>query len=304
MELITRSFQEQCLAFPDRVDAVLSTITTVEEAKDMLDKAAAMSAYAERLKAGIEIERPISLGVLKIKAKIGELMPAKSPGERGQGRGKKESSKEALPDLDFTKPTIAAYRKLAANQDRLQEYYESIDDVPTQTDFLRHVAGAHVDKNSGENEWYTPEPYIAAARQVMGGIDLDPASSADANMVVQSAAFFDEDANGLDKQWSGRVWMNPPYAQPLVSHFCNKLANDFAAGDVTQACVLVNNATETKWFQNLASHASSICFPSGRVKFWEPSGKPSAPLQGQAVLYLGDKAKAFKKSFSAFGVTL
>lgn len=33
--------------------------------------------------------------------------------------------------------TIAAYRKLGANKGKLEKYYKSIDDVPTQTDFIR-----------------------------------------------------------------------------------------------------------------------------------------------------------------------
>ena len=81
-ELITKSFATQCLAFPTKVDQLLAEIDSVSGAKELLDKAAAMQHYAERLKAGVKVERPIALGVLKIKAKLGELMPAEK-GEPG-----------------------------------------------------------------------------------------------------------------------------------------------------------------------------------------------------------------------------
>lgn len=166
-----------------------------------------------------------------------------------------------------------------------------------------NLGGAHVGENSGENEWYTPKEYIDAAVLVMGSIDLDPASTLVANKVIGAAEYYSEKHDGLNQEWSGRVWMNPPYAQPLMSQFAEKLAASVESGDVTEACVLVNNATETKWFQRLASQSSAICFPAGRVKFWHPE-RESAPLQGQAVLYCGSNAKKFCREFQSFGFVM
>lgn len=299
VELITKSFANQCLAFPNRVDQVLATISTVEEAKELLDKGAAMATYAARLRAGIEVERPISFGVLKIKTKLGELLPAKPPSITGAMKGKKGSRSTQPP---FSKECIAAYRKMAKNKHKLDDYYEATEDVPTQGDFIRYATGAKVSNNSGENEWYTPTEYIEAARQVMGSIDFDPASTVLANTIVKAEKFCSAADDGLSKKWRGNVWMNPPYAQPLVSQFCEKLVGSFTAGDVKRAIVLVNNATETQWFQTVAEQASAICFPRGRVKFWSPD-KVSAPLQGQAVLYLNQSKEvdAFEQFFKEFG---
>lgn len=178
---------------------------------------------------------------------------------------------------------------------------KSLPDNPTTEEKEEAKKHVHVSQNSGENEWYTPPEYLDAAKMVMGGIDLDPASCEIANANVQADTFFSKEDDGLSKAWSGNVWMNPPYAQPLIQQFSEKVSVEFDAGNIEQAIVLVNNATETKWFQTMAAESTAVCFPKGRVKFLDPSGAPGAPLQGQAILYFGEKIQAFTEQFSQFG---
>jgi ParB family chromosome partitioning protein len=163
----------------------------------------------------------------------------------------------------------------------------------------------HVSKNSGNNEWYTPPWVIELARSSMGDIDTDPASCATANLIVGATTYFTAKQDGLKQKWSGRVWLNPPYSQGLVGHFVEALATKFGSDEIDQACVLVNNATETEWFHRLMDVASAVCFPRGRIKFQNESGlKRNSPLQGQAILYLGRDAELFTAAFESIGRVL
>lgn len=167
---------------------------------------------------------------------------------------------------------------------------------------IANKKSAHVAHNSGNNEWYTPAPIVEAARRVMGAIDCDPASSARANGTVQATRFYTEAENGLDKPWGERVWMNPPYAQPLIGQFVGGLLTRLELGEVLQACVLVNNGTDTEWGQDLLRASEAVCFPKGRIRFIDAEGQPSgAPLQGQMVCYAGSDSESFAEVFADLG---
>jgi len=182
----------------------------------------------------------------------------------------------------------------------IAENNESVKDVMREA-----VKKAHVANNSGNNEWYTPAKHIELARLVMGGIDTDPATSEIANRTVKAAKIFTADDDGRAQVWSGRVWMNPPYAQPLMGDFAEAVSSKYESGEIDQACILVNNATETQWFQRMLASASAVCFPKSRIKFVDPQGNASgAPLQGQAIVYMGENVKSFQEAFKAEGKVL
>lgn len=159
----------------------------------------------------------------------------------------------------------------------------------------------HRAQGTGENEWYTPREYLTLAREVMGGIDLDPATSEIANEVVQAAQIFTMNDDGLRKEWHGNVWMNPPYSQPHIQKFIEKLSDEYKAGRTTQAIALTHNYTDTAWFHLAAENCKAICFTRGRIAFTSPDGDKAAPTQGQAFFYFGKDVEKFASIFSPVG---
>lgn len=202
-------------------------------------------------------------------------------------------------ELTIPASEVIQARLTEETYERMQRQREHIDASQTKR--------AHVANNSGEYEWYTPAPLIEAARAAMGGIDCDPATSEIANRKVKARTIYTLANSGLDfaNTWKGNVWLNPPYAQPLIEEFCARLLDQMRRGYTAQACVLVNNATETAWFQSLLSKRAAICLLRSRVKFENPDGEPvGSPLQGQAVLYLGEGMTNFFAAFAPFGALL
>lgn len=157
---------------------------------------------------------------------------------------------------------------------------------------------------TGNNEWYTPARYVDLARDVMGGIDLDPASNDHAQKTVKAATYYTAETNGLDKEWQGRVWMNPPYSRTLIGRFVGKLVAEHEAGRVREAVVLTHNSTDTAWFGALASAATAFCFTSGRIRFVSPTRPRAAPAMGQTFTYLGPRPERFAGVFAEIGIPM
>jgi ParB family chromosome partitioning protein len=153
------------------------------------------------------------------------------------------------------------------------------------------------------DEWGTPPEIIRLIKKLWGVIDTDPASNETAQNRIEAKLYFTKHDNGLDRQWLGNVFLNPPYSRGLTGKFVNKLLEELASGNTTAAILLVNNCADTAWFRKAARAAAVICFPQGRIKFLKPDGnKLGSPPRGQALLYFGPDPQGFKQAFRHLGL--
>lgn len=201
----------------------------------------------------------------------------------------------------ITQQKVSKWGKRLANEDAYRGFLFGVAYAAAMADKIDKTRGT---TGTGENEWFTPELYIAMAREVMGEIDLDPATSKKAQKTVRAVKFFTKKDDGLKQKWEGRVWMNPPYSQPDIANFIAKLVEEVQSGNVTEAIALTHNYTDTAWGQQAGSIADAVCFHRSRIKFVRDNGEIAAPTQGQTFFYFGDQARVFFDMFSKVGYVL
>lgn len=250
----------------------------------------------------------IADAVLDAEVRIGELMakvPKATPNnnpfhENDSAVDLVKPKSEVIREAGFTTKQVERFQTMAAHPEIVEQAKAEAREegrIVTRESVLKEIKKPHVTINSHDDEWYTPEQYIEAARFVMGSIDLDPASNDFANETVKATVYYDEAMNGLERDWYGNIWLNPPYSSVLIQKFAEKLVDS----KFEQAIVLVNNATETGWFRRLADEADAVLFTTGRIKYRKRDGEHGTPLQGQAFLYYGNRPETFLRVFGQFG---
>jgi ParB family chromosome partitioning protein len=161
------------------------------------------------------------------------------------------------------------------------------------------------DVTTNANEWYTPARYVDAAREVMNGIALDPASCAAANQIVRAQRYYTREENGLAQDWAcDALWLNPPFGiapggKSNMAIWAMRLIDEYQQGRVKQAILVCMANTEASWFTSLWNYP--ICFPSPRVLFHRPSGKLDHHNQGTCFVYFGVQVQRFMTLFRKFG---
>ena len=154
--------------------------------------------------------------------------------------------------------------------------------------------------SSKSNEWYTPAEIVERVRAVLGEITLDPASDPVPQAWIRAKHYFTQGDDGLSKTWSGRVFLNPPYNESSA-RWAAKLIEEYRAGRVEQAIMLVNSTQGYVWFEKLW-RAYPVCSLTERLRFIKPNGEAGGQAKkGQTLVYFGRDVGRFAQAFEDLG---
>lgn len=131
--------------------------------------------------------------------------------------------------------------------------------------------GGHQSHKAGTVEWLTPPEIITALRP----FDLDPCAPL-AQPSPTAARTFTRRDNGLLQAWSGRVWLNPPYAHGVLEEWLARMAEH----DHGTALIFARTETDA-FFRYVWECSSALLFLRGRVNFLTPDGTPALRKDGK-----------------------
>lgn len=149
-----------------------------------------------------------------------------------------------------------------------------------QATALLDIGFAH-DRTTGKEDWLTP-PFILKA---LGEFDLDPCSPMVRpwNTAANHLTLAD---NGLNRRWTGRVWLNPPYGNQ-TELWMRRMAEH------NDGIALIFARTETGSFHPWVwDYAHAITFVRGRIRFWTKEGREGGPAGAPSCLIAYGAANA------------
>lgn len=193
-----------------------------------------------------------------------------------------------------------------------KDFYENFDNELIAQNKPKKYKEFRKRKENSTNEWYTPSKYIESVRKVLRKIEVDPASSKEANLIVKADLFYTIENSGLDKDWLNKdgepstVFLNPPYGG-AEKIWIPKLLEQCKKGCVNRAILLVNACTERKWFKYLWQNFT-LCFTDHRIQFVggdEMDKKKNQPTNGNVFGFLcprlHDDNLVFDQEFKKYG---
>ena len=125
--------------------------------------------------------------------------------------------------------------------------------------------------------WSTPQAFYDKYNKAYN-FDLDVCATKD-NAKCDNYYTIDDD--GLDQDWKGTVWMNPPYGRE-IGKWMKKASKSHGIGKAKSIVCLVPSRTDTKWWHDYAMKGK-ITFIKGRLKFGNATN--SAPFPSAVVVF-------------------
>lgn len=292
----------------------LERATTLVQAKSVIDQATIIEDMAKVLGASIAAQNRAAALRIEAEARAAEIArsitnakPGPAPKISPASGPISKPKSVVLEEIGLSKQRVSDFEKVRAiPKEKRDEYFQKCQErgeEVTRAGLVRSITAVSASDDYDGDEWYTPVDIVDRVRDLLGEIDLDPASNPHAQKVVRSKKYFTKDDDALTKEWRGRVFCNPPYSTTLVQRFTDHLLHEIDSKRVTAAVYLVNNCTETGWFQSLASRFP-FCLPAKRLAFYNRKGAKQAARQGQAIFYTGSARKRFVNLFAAHGVVV
>ena len=133
---------------------------------------------------------------------------------------------------------------------------------------------SNVHFSSSTDLWATPQDFFDKLNAEFG-FELDVCATPDN---AKCARYFTKQDDGLAQEWSGKIWMNPPYGREIGAWM--KKAYEAAQNGATVVC-LVPARTDTNWWHEYAIK-HEVRFIRGRLKFG--GAKSNAPFPSAIVV--------------------
>ena len=129
--------------------------------------------------------------------------------------------------------------------------------------------------SSATDDWATPQTFFDE-QNAKYNFTLDACAS-DSNHKV--ANYYTVEDNALIQDWTGVVWLNPPYGREIGKFMAKAYAESLKGAKVV---CLVPARTDTAWWHDYAAKGE-VTFIRGRLKFG--NAKNSAPFPSALVVF-------------------
>ena len=156
-------------------------------------------------------------------------------------------------------------------------------------------------------DYFTPPEIVKQAWVAMGSIDLDAASHFLAQKRfrengIRIPDFFSTDRSGLENEWHGNVWLNPPYGnnEPWFRQALEMLPK------INQLCWLSPvYVFTTKIARECIEAASASVLLSPTPEFYNPGdSKKKGTNLPHMIVYWGNNKRSFLEAFSDYGIPM